>query len=400
MGDAGTMSVAAADYLSSAGVQTVTGAKTFNDQKLKLRNPADTFTGTVLNPVLTADKNIQYGFPVMGNYIAYRSPTGAYVAKNLSTNAIDYSSAAAGSVETAIQTAITNAGQYGTVYIHGTSTFPVSAAFTGFNLLYHQQIIMGHGTRISLPTGYSGSVFKIIQANGSGHVYIYGGMIQELTTPSRLWTGIEIQSDTATGVWGIRVRDMRMYAFGKGIAIKTDGTGWSNASTFDGLFLDSGNIGVSFEHTGTFTPFASGANNNMFSNITHQAVASTTHGFKDVNGRRNTFMNDYIADFTGAQVTCNITANAADTLIMGGSTTALNFTDLSPSTTPTVIQDAFQNSVAYKRKTMSYEDNTTISAPANPATGFTRRYAKVVDANNDGLFVKRKINGAIVEVQL
>jgi hypothetical protein len=47
-----------------------------------------------------------------------------------------------------------------------------------------------------------------------------------------------------------------------------------------------------------------------------------------------------------------------------------------------------------------YNDDKVITIPANPSTGFTRRYAKLVDANNDGLFVKRKINGAVVEVQL
>ena len=48
----------------------------------------------------------------------------------------------------------------------------------------------------------------------------------------------------------------------------------------------------------------------------------------------------------------------------------------------------------------NYDDEKVITAPASAASGYARRYAKQVDANNDGLFVKRKINGAVVEVQL
>src|SRR5580765_1293916 len=58
MGDAGTMSVAAQDTLTGAGVQTITGAKTFNDQKLLMRNPAGTFSLTQRSPAITLDRSI------------------------------------------------------------------------------------------------------------------------------------------------------------------------------------------------------------------------------------------------------------------------------------------------------------------------------------------------------
>ena len=48
----------------------------------------------------------------------------------------------------------------------------------------------------------------------------------------------------------------------------------------------------------------------------------------------------------------------------------------------------------------NYIDRKTITVPADPASTYTRQYAKIVDSNTDGLFVKRKINGAVVEVQL
>jgi len=47
-----------------------------------------------------------------------------------------------------------------------------------------------------------------------------------------------------------------------------------------------------------------------------------------------------------------------------------------------------------------HQDHKVISAPASPASGYVRIYAKQVDSNNDGLFCKVKINGAVQEVQI
>ena len=56
MGDAGRNGRSGSRcYDLTSGIQTVTGAKTYNDQKLIFRNPADTFSLTQRNPVITAD---------------------------------------------------------------------------------------------------------------------------------------------------------------------------------------------------------------------------------------------------------------------------------------------------------------------------------------------------------
>lgn len=47
-----------------------------------------------------------------------------------------------------------------------------------------------------------------------------------------------------------------------------------------------------------------------------------------------------------------------------------------------------------------YLDFTRIAAPANPATDLGRLYHRQIDTNNDGLFMKMKKAGAIVEVQI
>jgi hypothetical protein len=47
-----------------------------------------------------------------------------------------------------------------------------------------------------------------------------------------------------------------------------------------------------------------------------------------------------------------------------------------------------------------YQDAKVISAPADPTTGYIRRYPKTVDANNDGWFIKAKVNGAVQEIRI
>lgn len=59
------------------------------------------------------------------------------------------------------------------------------------------------------------------------------------------------------------------------------------------------------------------------------------------------------------------------------------------------VANAFTNSNSFD----NFLDQKVISAPANPAASYLRLYPKTVDANNEGLFVKEKVNGAVVEVQ-
>ena len=59
-------------------------------------------------------------------------------------------------------------------------------------------------------------------------------------------------------------------------------------------------------------------------------------------------------------------------------------------TTDTLTNKTFDNQLDIK----------AISAPASPSSGYVRVYPKAVDANNDRLFIKQKVNGATVEVQI
>lgn len=80
------MSVLAADTLTGTGVQAVTGAKTFNDQKLIRRNPAGTFSLTEVHPAITANYNSE--FQRWGTYLIYIAGSNKK-RMNLTTRAVE-----------------------------------------------------------------------------------------------------------------------------------------------------------------------------------------------------------------------------------------------------------------------------------------------------------------------
>ena len=48
----------------------------------------------------------------------------------------------------------------------------------------------------------------------------------------------------------------------------------------------------------------------------------------------------------------------------------------------------------------NYTDLSVITIPTTPSTGIGRMYMKQIDSNNDGLFILKRVNGAITEVQI
>jgi len=116
------MSVLAQDTLTGAGVQTVTGAKTFKEQKLVFRNPADTFSLTMRNPAITANQdtrvNEQYAY-----YIFKEGST--FYAKSGITQGIEFSGSDAATV---IQSAVTAilASSRGGIILFSPDDFPLA----------------------------------------------------------------------------------------------------------------------------------------------------------------------------------------------------------------------------------------------------------------------------------
>lgn len=308
----------------------------WNDRSLKLNSTSGGFVGSIINPTMTASGDIQLAQNSEAVIVVYvDAETGHYAAKNIRRNTITSD----GTVfETVMQAAITAAGDDGTVILRDGS-YTLSGAFTGFTVRYQQTIKMAHGARIIVPNGYTGSVF-ILDDNVPNSMNIFqGGLIYEAGTPARLWTCFDMFTDSNTACFRNVFQHMRILYANKAFALRTDGVGWSNANTFHDIFIDSCVIGIDFVHTGTFTDGQSGCNANLFTNITVQGTASATDGIKNINGRRNVFINCYTADFAGAQVTSSISANASNTHIYGGTMTYLNFTDSSP--TLSFINDEF-----------------------------------------------------------
>lgn len=130
MGDAGTMSVLAQDTLTGAGVQTVTGAKTFNNQTLVARNPAGTFSGTWQNPPVTANVNLEYIVP--GSYHVYIAGSNTK-RLNLLTKAVEDTNTDAFTVLQATITALGNTS--GKILSIANGFYPLTGTldFTGCN---------------------------------------------------------------------------------------------------------------------------------------------------------------------------------------------------------------------------------------------------------------------------
>lgn len=538
MGDAGTLSVAAQDALTGAGVQAVTGAKTFKNQTLLLKNPADTFTTTLVNPAITANANAYLNKPYsyhifkIGSIYYAMDKQGTQVSTGSTLDVVM-------SAVLALVTQATGSLQFtvpggGDIFVEG-GNHSLSGSFAGWDIPSMCKVTFAINSFIYVPSGYTGYVFKVqglaSPATSAGQkTTLRGGTIAEAGPASRLWTCILVSASSDYGVLGDIFEQMTINNAGKGIHLRVDSTnGWINGCVFRDFMINDPVVMLLFDLNGYAKTAGNGANRNIFQSFQGQAASHTTYGVKDIHGLINTFIDVKIWDMqTGAapQVTANITANATRTKIYGGIMTALNYTDLGVSTfydddvngykfaaaaanntpvetigaavmtglglqspivgpvststanssytmkqyndvnftvqiipfsdsrtstlkiwnnstnesfylrknlttdytfsstretsggalrpvifqmsdlvTPSTVESFRINTDATVKFTGSiqnenYADDKAISAPSSPATGYTRRYAKVVDSNNDGLFVKRKVNGAVVEVQL
>lgn len=368
-------------------------------QPLKLINPAGTFTGTIQNPDFLSNTNVEpfYSFP---RYIVYQdSRDNKFKVKSGRRGTIDgdYTNA-----EDAINFAIDLGPRTHLQFRDGDYT--LSGGFTGFHdLQSHMRLDFAQGARIYVPNGYTGYVFNLKETTSRTYnVSITGGIFDETTGGgvAKDWTWLKMTSlDNTKPLLFNNFRNCYIGNVGTAISLNTTGTGWINGNVFDNLIVDGGENVAVFTHTSTFTANQSGCNRNRFENILYQTVASSQYGYKDVNGKDNEFNGCMVWDLTAnnaAGISMNITANASFTKINGGMVTADNFADLG---TDTMIDDHTIGLTRLNARFSSYTDVKTISAPSSPATGYNRLYAKAIDSNNNGLFAKEKVNGAVVEVQ-
>ncbi len=324
--------------LGQATTDTIIGAKTFNDQTLKVRNPANTFTGTWINPAITADTSIYLN----QRYKYHIFKVGStYYAENGQTKAVEYSGATLDPVLTSVFTAITQATAAlhystpggGDVYIDG-GVHNLSGSFAGWTVPSLCNVTFASNAFVYVAQGYTGHVFKLIgHTSGSTQherTSIQGGYFAEAGTPSRLWTFCLLADDKGLGMYYNRIGpDITVVNAGKVIHLRMDhATANINGNFFNFITWSTCVIGILFDLNGNTYSSSCGAHRNMFISLEGQGAAATTHGYKDIHGIHNHFIDCKIWDLTGAQISANITANASYTKIDGGIMTSLNFTDL------------------------------------------------------------------------
>ena len=110
---------------------------------------------------------------------------------------------------------------------------------------------------------------------------------------------------------------------------------------------------------------------------------------------------------SGAIVGTSDTQTLTNKTISGSSNTLSNIAKTSITGAPTGDFVGTSDTQTLVSKTLtnptlgaSYIDMDKMSAPLDPSVGTGRLYVKQVDANNDGLFMKIKQGGSIVEVQI
>jgi len=93
----------------------------------------------------------------------------------------------------------------------------------------------------------------------------------------------------------------------------------------------------------TYTAGNNGFYRNRFEYNLFQATNGTdaTYGFKNIRHKENQFIGNYVADFTGSQITANIHTDAQFTIITGGTMTALNFADASTTQTTKITDETY-----------------------------------------------------------
>lgn len=282
-------------------------------------------TTTFTNKEIDIDTNKLRNFH-QASWIIYRPSAGGTIkAYNVRTGVVDYSHAT--DLNTVLQSVLDASG-YSTIYISdhltGGVTYPINVTgFTGFQLGYRQHIVMGKNTKIQVPNGYTGVVFKLFNSDAKTCYWnkIEGGWILETGTPARNWTAFQIYSTKAVSggdfneIIGTRIDDC-----GVAVQLKLDNIAatWINGNTVRDLIVFYPKVALDFVNAGTAN---SGINRNLFQNIIMQGAAHTTHGAKNVRDNANLFIDCKFWDIHlgGATArTATIAAEADGMIVVGG----------------------------------------------------------------------------------
>jgi hypothetical protein len=238
-----------------------------------------------------------------------------------------------------IKTALARGGD---IYIEA-GQYPLSSAFSGFDLILNTNLKLAQDAAILVPSGYTGFVFRL--GNNVNNCVIDGGIVTEAAPVKRGWTGILMQGGQG-GVYFNTVQNLFMANPYIGIDFSATTGQWINANTFVNIKEYHYVRGIEFDFSGT--PKSSlGFNNNVFRDSQFHSGDMTTYGIKDIQHDNNAFYNVQVWDLPVGASSSTIASSASNTIIIGGQMTHYNFVDNGANT---IILDSLHNNLSSDQK--------------------------------------------------
>jgi hypothetical protein len=218
------------------------------------------------------------------------------------------------------------------------------AGFTGLDCKSYNTIHLTGTSNLNVPSGYTGSMFKITGTRTNITIYSDGGYINEVATVSRNWVAVQIGVGDATdNIDNINIRGLVTFTSGDVVKINQGSTG-----TIESVLLD----GLSTDDTRRFITW-NVSDATKIKDVTVQNCrplldgGSVTDCFKDVKGTRTTFIANTLYGVQGSCNEMNVASGAVNTMVFGGNHTGVTgtFTD---SGTDTYIDDATHTELKLK----------------------------------------------------
>lgn len=335
----------------------------FKDNRLRINNPADTFSYTLIGAAIAANRNLTLPLLTGNDTLVTEAFTQTLTNKTLTTPTISTivntgTITLPTSTDTLVGRATTdtltnktinptsntisflNSFTYtiyqsgGTVYARNnktgavtnnanldplvttilasgdpsfevqSGTYTLSSGLTKITVPSYAEIKMQRGTKIIVPQGYADCIF-FLTANAQ-YITIEGGEYSEAGTPSSNWYVVEMFPDMSPSEEGVlhnRIASINAYQAKAPIHLKTDTTSWINSNTFEDIFANRCKYLIFKEHVNAFTALASGMNVNTFINCRMQAQPSTPQalgGVVGIDGDANNFINCSVWDLQAA----------------------------------------------------------------------------------------------------
>ena len=228
-------------------------------------------------------------------------------------------------LETVAQAALDYGGN---VLFHGELYF--SAGFTGLTLNSYRNVYIPQGTNLYVPAGYTGYVFKVLGSECS--ITGSGGYINEVEAgAANNWTCIQLGSGTVSdNIWDVELSGFYVYLPGTAVEIKQGSGGIIQNVLINNIVTAGFRKGIVWT-----TSVSDKIKDVTVSNCKFESYgATTTNVFKDVAGTRNVFIANQLKGIVGTTSEMNITANAVETITVGGNHTGVvgTFSDSSTTT--------------------------------------------------------------------